>query len=62
MLDAFDAAVAAAGGRIYLAKDARARPDHFDAMYQRLDEFREIRRKVDPRNVFRSDLARRLSL
>jgi decaprenylphospho-beta-D-ribofuranose 2-oxidase len=62
MLDAFDAAVAAAGGRIYLAKDARARPDHFEAMYQQLDEFREIRRKVDPRNVFRSDLARRLSL
>ncbi|QOV36082.1 FAD-binding oxidoreductase [Streptomyces ferrugineus] len=61
-LDALDQDVATAGGRVCLAKDARLRPELLAAMYPRVDEFRALRAEVDPRGVFVSDLARRLSL
>ncbi|MFJ2670342.1 FAD-binding protein [Streptomyces sp. NPDC087525] len=61
-LDELDQDVAAAGGRVCLAKDARLRPDLLAAMYPRLDEFRALRAELDPRAVFTSDLSRRLSL
>jgi FAD/FMN-containing dehydrogenase len=50
------------GGRIYLAKDAVLRAEDFAAMYPKLESFRAIQRKLDPRRQFSSSLARRLRI
>jgi FAD/FMN-containing dehydrogenase len=61
-LDSLDAIVLKHGGRVYLAKDARLKAETFRQMYQRLDEWLAVKRRVDPENRFSSDLARRLGL
>jgi len=49
-----------AGGRVYLAKDAFTRPEHFRAMEPRLDAFQEVRSRWDPERRLRSAQSVRL--
>ena len=62
LLERFDAIVAAHGGRIYLAKDARMGPAIFQSGYRRLPEFRAVRRKYGLEDRFRSAQSVRLGL
>ena len=62
LLDDLDVRVTDAGGRCYLAKDGRSRPELLRRWYPRLDEFREVQRRLDPAGTLDSDLVRRLDL
>jgi decaprenylphospho-beta-D-ribofuranose 2-oxidase len=62
LLSELDQEVAEAGGRIYLAKDARASAATIARMYPRLPEWRAVRARLDPEGRIQSDLARRLEL
>ena len=62
VLDAADRLVAGAGGRLYLAKDARMGAELLRETYPELARFRAVRERVDPEGMLRSDMARRLEL
>jgi decaprenylphospho-beta-D-ribofuranose 2-oxidase len=61
-LNKLDEELCARGGRIYLIKDARLRPEFVPLMYPRLEEWRSIRNQMDPQGLWQSDQARRLRL
>ena len=59
-LDELDELVVSANGRVYLAKDGRLGGDRLRAMYPRLGEWLVARRRLDPAEMFVSDLWRRI--
>jgi decaprenylphospho-beta-D-ribofuranose 2-oxidase len=62
VLNELDAIVLDAGGRLYLAKDARMSAETFHATYPLLPRWREVKARVDPKGLLQSDLARRLQI
>jgi FAD/FMN-containing dehydrogenase len=62
LLDEVDRLVVAAGGRLYLAKDARQSPATFEAGYPGLSRFREIRREIGAEGRIASRLSTRLAI
>lgn len=61
LMDRLDEITLEHGGRLYLAKDARAKPRML-RHYQRRETFRSIRGRIDPRGRFASLMSRRLEL
>ncbi len=62
LLDRLDDIVVAAGGRVYLGKDARLSMSHFRQMYPEWAAWKATRDAWDPERVFQSGLGRRLGL
>jgi decaprenylphospho-beta-D-ribofuranose 2-oxidase len=62
VLDRIDEKVAAAGGRVYLAKDSRLRGELLQHMYPRLADWQALRERLDPTGRLQHDLQRRLDL
>jgi FAD/FMN-containing dehydrogenase len=60
LIDDLNTFVVAARGRVYLAKDAFTRPEHFRAMEPRLPAFEAVRRRWDPAGTIRSAQSVRL--
>jgi decaprenylphospho-beta-D-ribofuranose 2-oxidase len=60
LLDRVEGTVTEHGGRVYLAKDSTLSAQRFARMYPRLPAFRRVLSEIDPRGVFRSELAARL--
>lgn len=62
LINALEADVAAAGGRMYLAKDSLARPETIKAMYGDWRLFAAEANKADPEGALTTDMVRRLGL
>jgi FAD/FMN-containing dehydrogenase len=62
LCDELDGMVLAAGGVLYLTKDARMSAETFHASYPRVPEFEGVRRKYGAVGVFASVQSRRLEL
>jgi decaprenylphospho-beta-D-ribofuranose 2-oxidase len=62
LLDRCDEVTLAAGGRVYLAKDARLGAQIFAGMYPRHGDWLKIVRRYDAAGLFASDMSRRLGL
>ena len=61
-LDLLDEMVRDFGGRIYLSKDARMKPEIFFATYPQGNDFAQYISSIDPNGVIQSSLSNRLKL
>jgi decaprenylphospho-beta-D-ribofuranose 2-oxidase len=62
VLEELDEMLLGANGRIYLAKDARMKPETFRGMYTRYGEWLKVKQQVDADWHFSSNLSRRLKM
>ena len=62
LLDSLDDDLVKSGGRVYLTKDSRMNGFLLAQMYPNLSSWREIKKEMDPKNVWQSDQSRRLKL
>jgi len=62
VLEEIDKLVMSAGGRVYLTKDSRLSHKCLESMYPKLNEWKKIKRSIDPDNNWQSDQGRRLKL
>jgi FAD/FMN-containing dehydrogenase len=62
LLDEIDTLVVRAGGRLYLAKDARQSRATFEAGYPALDQFRQVRHAISAEGRITSRLSTRLGI
>ncbi|MDB4286036.1 FAD-binding oxidoreductase [bacterium] len=61
-LDELDKVVESYGGRVYLTKDVRLKPDTLARMYPQLPEFKALLDRLDPGQTIRSMQSERLGL
>lgn len=61
-LDELDKVVMDYGGRVYLTKDARLKPETLPDMYPQLEKFKDIIQRLDPEGSIRSLQSERLKL
>ena len=62
VLDELDNELASIGGKIYLAKDLRQKPEVFKKTYRSYQSWKSIKKEMDPDNLFKSDLSIRLKM
>ncbi len=62
LMERLDRIVATAGGRVYLAKDARMSRDTFREMYPDWEAWRDVKERWDPNHHFQSEQGLRLGL
>ena len=62
LLDSLDVDLVKLGGRVYLTKDSRMNSSLLTQMYPNLSNWREIKKVMDPKNLWQSDQSRRLNL
>ena len=62
VLDELDNELASIGGKIYLAKDLRQKPEVFKKTYRSYESWKSIKKEMDPNNLFKSDLSIRLKM
>jgi decaprenylphospho-beta-D-ribofuranose 2-oxidase len=61
VLDQLDEEVAAAGGRLYLAKDSRQSAPIFKRSHPKLNDWIKAQERIDIRSSFLSDMLSRLN-
>ena len=61
-LVSLDNEIADKGGRIYLAKDSRQSSEMFLKTYTQFEKWYKIKKEMDPKFIFTSDLAERYKI